>query len=105
MRTVQILEARARVREILASASMLWVNIKETLRLVSPEGGYFWLLRPLGTAFLGFLVGWFVITRIQKAGVQLFNSLWDPNPETTADKAKYLLLRVLFAVVYAVTEI
>ena len=101
MRAAQILKARTRVEEILVSVATLWPNIKETLRLANPEGGYFWLLRALVTAFLAFFVGWFAITRIQKAGVQYFAYMWNPNPETTADKAKYLLFRVVLALVYA----
>lgn len=100
-RTVQFLKARARIREILLSAPTLWPNVLETLRFASPEGGYFWLLRAVGTALLGFLVGWFAITRIQKAGRDYFRYLYDPNPESTADKAKYLLFRVVLALVYA----
>ncbi len=102
LRTAQFLKARTRIREILLSVPTLGPNIEETLRRASPEGGYFWMLRAIGTALLGFLVGWFVITRIQKAGRQYFAYMYDPNPETTADKAKYLLFRVVLALVYAV---
>ena len=47
------------------------------------------------------MFGWFAITRIQNVGRQYFSYMYDPNPETTADKAKYLLFRVLLALVYA----
>ena len=101
LRTAQFLKARTRVKEILATVPTLWPNIKETLRLASPDGGYLWIVRALGTAILGFLFGWFAISRIQKSGTKYFSYMYDPNPETTADKAKYLLFRVLLASVYA----
>ncbi len=100
-RAQRILRARARVWEILTSVPTLWPNTKKMLQLVSPEGGYLWMVRALGTAILGFLVGWFLITRIQKWGRVYFAFMWNPNPVTTADKARYLLFRVLLAIVYA----
>lgn len=102
LRTAQFLKARARIREIVLSVPTLVPNVEKALGEASPDGGYFWLVRALGTALIGFLVGWFAITRIQKAGREYFSYMYDPNPETTADKAKYLLFRVVIAVVYAV---
>jgi moderate conductance mechanosensitive channel len=102
LRTEQFLKARERIREIVLSVPTLVPNIERALRQASPEGGYFWVVRALGTLLIGFLVGWFVITRIQRAGRDYFSYMYDPNPETTADKAKYLLFRVVIAVVYAV---
>ena len=102
LRTAAFLKARARIREIVLSVPTLWPNIEETLRRASPDGGYLWLVRALGTAILGFLVGWFAIGRVQRAGRDYFRYMYDPNPETTADKAKYLLFRVFIALFYAV---
>lgn len=102
MRTAQFLKARARIREIILSVPTLVPNVESLFGQASPEGGYFWLVRAIGTALIGFLVGWFAITRIQKAGREYFRYMYDPNPETTADKAKYLLFRVVLALVYAV---
>ncbi|CAN0505579.1 unnamed protein product, partial [Laminaria digitata] len=102
LRTEAFLKARARIQEILLSVPTLWPNIKEGLQSASPDGGYFWIVRALATAALGFAVGWFAITRIQRAGRDYFSYMYDPNPETTADKAKYLLFRVFIALFYAV---
>jgi moderate conductance mechanosensitive channel len=102
LRTEQFLKARARIREIVLSVPTLVPSVESALRKASPEGGFFWAVRAIGTALIGFLVGWFVITRIQTAGRDYFSYMYDPNPETTADKAKYLLFRVAIALVYAV---
>jgi moderate conductance mechanosensitive channel len=101
LRTAQFLEARARIREIVMSAPTLVPNLDKALRRVSPQDGYFWSMRALGTALVGFLFGWFVITRIQRAGRDYFSYMYDPDPSTTADKAKYLLFRIVLALVYA----
>ena len=102
LRTEQFLKARARIRDIVLSGPTLWPNIQETLKRASPDGGYVWIVWALAVAALGFLVGWFAITRIQRAGRDYFRYMYDPNPETTADKAKYLLFRVFLALFYAV---
>jgi hypothetical protein len=39
---------------------------------------------------------------VQKAGRKLFSAMWDPNPQTTADKAKYLSFRLVLVIAYAV---
>ncbi len=97
----RVLKARSRIQSVMLDVSQLWPNIQETLSHASPEGGYFWLGRAIATALLGFLVGWLAITRIQKAGAEYFRYMWNPHPQTTADKAKYLLFRVVLAIVYA----
>jgi small-conductance mechanosensitive channel len=97
----RVLKARARVERIMLDVSQLLPNIQQTLAGTSPEGGYFWLVRAVATALLGFLVGGFVIGRIQKSGVEYFRYMWNPDPKTTADKAKYLLFRVVLAFAYA----
>ena len=101
-RAEEVLKARARVQEILASVPTLWPNIQKTLQLASPEGGFLWIAKAFGTALLGLLIGWFAIKPIQKWGRQYFGFMYDPNPATTADKAKYLLFRIVLALVYAV---
>ena len=50
-------KARTRLEEIVASVPTLWPNIRETLKLASPDGSYFWIIRAVGTAFLGLLFG------------------------------------------------
>lgn len=102
LRTEQFLKARARLREILLSVPTLVPNVERTLLDATPDGDYLWMVRAIATALVGFLVGWFVITRIQRAGRDYFSYMYDPNPETTADKVKYLLFRVVLALVYAV---
>ena len=92
--------ARSRLREIVASAPTLWPNIQKTLEMASPDGSYLWLLRAVGTALLGLLVGWFAIKPILRRGREYFRYMYDPDPATTADKAKYLIFRVVLALVY-----
>jgi small-conductance mechanosensitive channel len=97
----RVLKARARVERIMLDVPRLWPNIRQTLSNASPQGGYSWLVRAIATGILGFLVGWIAITRIQKSGAEYFRYMWHPHPQTTADKAQYLLFRVVLALVYA----
>ncbi|MDA4845741.1 mechanosensitive ion channel family protein [Hoeflea poritis] len=93
-------QARTRIEEVVASVPTLWPNIQETLRLASPDGSYFWIIRAVGTAFLGLFFGQLAIRPILRWGRDHFRFMYDPDPQTTADKAKYLIFRVVLALVY-----
>ena len=100
IRADRFFKARARIHDIVASVPTLWPNIQETLRLASPDGSYFWIFRAVGTALLGLLFGWFAIKPVLRWGRDYFKYMYDPDPATTADKAKYLIFRVVLALVY-----
>ena len=100
LRTARFLKARSRIQDILASVPTLWRNTKETLKLASPDGSSFWIFRAIGTALLGLFVGWLAIKPILSWGREYFRYMYDPDPATTADKAKYLVFRVVLALVY-----
>lgn len=100
MRADRFFKARSRIQDIIASVPTLWPNILETLRLASPDGSYLWIFRAVGTALLGLFVGWLAIKPILRWGRDYFGYMYDPEPATTADKAKYLIFRVALALVY-----
>ncbi len=100
MRAETFFKVRSRIREIVASVPTLWPNIQKTLEIASPDGSYFWLFRAIGTALLGLVFGWFAIKPILRWGRDHFSFMYDPDPATTADKAKYLIFRVVLALVY-----
>lgn len=92
--------ARSRIQEVIASVPTLWPNIQKTLHQASPDGSNFWIYRAVGTALLGLFFGWLAIKPILKWGREYFKYMYDPDPQTTADKAKYLIFRVFLALVY-----
>ncbi|NKB53384.1 MAG: mechanosensitive ion channel [Rhizobiaceae bacterium] len=94
------LKARSRVKDTFASAPTVWQNIQKTLKIASPDGSSFWIYRAIGTALLGLFVGWLAIKPVLRWGREYFRYMYDPNPATTADKAKYLVFRVVLAIVY-----
>ncbi len=100
MRAERFLAARERIREIISSAPTLWENIKGTIAAASPDGTYLWLLRAVGTAILGLVVGWYV--RRPMLSWAMKNIFADPNvdPETSADKIAHLLYRAFFTLIY-----
>ncbi len=100
MRTARFFKARSRIQDIVASVPTLWPNIRETLKIASPDGSYFWIIRAVGTALFGLFVGWLAIKPILRWGRDHFKYMYDPDPATTADKAKYLIFRVVLALVY-----
>ncbi|MEM9107512.1 MAG: mechanosensitive ion channel family protein [Pseudomonadota bacterium] len=100
MQTETFFKARTRLQEIMASGPTLWPNIQKTLDIASPDGSYFWLFRAIGTALLGLVVGWIAIKPVLRWGRDYFSYMYDPEPATTADKAKYLIFRAVLALVY-----
>ena len=102
MRAERFLAARARLREIADSAASLPEAVERTFENIArTDDGWWWLLKGIGTAGLGFLVAWSAIRPIQRKSRELFRPLYDPDPRTGADRAKYLLFRAVLAVVYA----
>lgn len=100
IRTDTFFEARSRLRNIIASVPTLWPNILKTLNQASPDGSYIWIIRAVGTALLGLFIGSLAIKPILRRGRDYFQYMYDPDPATTADKAKYLIFRVILALVY-----
>ena len=100
LRTAQFLKVRARIREIVLSVPTLVPNIEGTLRQASPESGFLDCSRDWYRAdrLLGRMVRHHAPP---KAGREYFSYMYDLNPETTTDKVKYLLFRVVIALVYA----
>ncbi|MCR9136623.1 MAG: mechanosensitive ion channel family protein [Alphaproteobacteria bacterium] len=96
----QFYQARSRIESVVASVPTLWPNILETLEIASPNGSYFWIARAVGTALLGLFIGSLAIKPILRRGRDYFQYMYDPDPATTADKAKYLIFRVILALVY-----
>ena len=102
MRAEMFLKVRNRVKEITQSSPQLIPNLKGTLKAASPDGTWFWLLRALGTAVLGLVIGWYATRPIVKWSFDNVPALAVKEPQTTADKIAYLLSRALFALVYVV---
>ena len=100
MRAARLFKARSRIQDIFASVPTLWQNTRKTLATASPDGSYFWIFRAIATALLGLFFGWLAIKPILKWGREYFRYMYDPDPATTADKAKYLVFRVVLALVY-----
>ena len=101
MRAEQFLKARERLRTILASAPTLIPNTVKTLQAASPDGTSFWIWRALLTALGGIFVGWLIAQPIQNWVREHARGMYDPEPDSIADKMKYLLFRALMAVLYA----
>ncbi len=98
----EFLRVRARVQKIFASAPSLFPNLGATLQAVDEDGSYFWMLKGLATALLGLLAGIFAVRLIAKKVEAYVQNQYLQDPQTTADKAKYLLLRALLAIIYSV---
>ncbi len=102
MNAKQFLRARQRLANVIASAPTFFKGVNDTLVAASPNGSWFWLLRGIGTAILGLFLASLAIRPIIRWMRDHFSYMWDPDPKTTADKAKYLLFRGLLAIVYVI---
>ena len=102
MRAERFLQVRENLKNIFGSVSSLWSNMKGTVQAASPDGTFFWLLRAIGTALLGLVIGYYatrpIITWTSNSG--FFAA--EGNPQTAADKIQYLLQRALFGAVYVI---
>ena len=98
--TEQFFQARSQVQKIVQSAHELLPNMLKTLELASPNGSGFWIFQAAGTALLGLFLGSLATRPIMVRGREYFRYMYDPNPATSADKAKYLIFRVILALVY-----
>ena len=101
MRSEDFLNVRGRIKKAVQSAPSLWGNIKALLIKVSPFGGYYWVLISLAIVFVGWFVAWLVTRPFLRWTRDYSVGVWNNEPKTTADKAKYLLFRALFSVVLA----
>ncbi|MGI9365080.1 MAG: mechanosensitive ion channel family protein [Rhizobiaceae bacterium] len=100
LRAQSFLNARKEVRAILLSSPQLLSNIQGTLKAASPDGGWFWLFRAVGTALLGLVIGWYATRPIIRWAIRNVFTKTDIDPETSADRISYLLSRALFALIY-----
>lgn len=101
MNAKQFIRARQRLADVIGSAPTFVAGVEGTLKAASAKGSWFWLLRGIGTAILGLFLASLAIRPIIRWMRDHFRYMYDPDPETTADKAKYLLFRGLLAIVYA----
>ncbi|MEO1397849.1 MAG: hypothetical protein AAFU56_03155, partial [Pseudomonadota bacterium] len=99
MSTDHALEVRRKVRDILASAPTLWPNIQQAILKEGKFGSFWWFFIGVGIAALGLVLAW-VATRPVTRGLANYFSKRppQPDPKTTADKARYLLIRAAVAV-------
>ncbi|MEL6966995.1 MAG: mechanosensitive ion channel domain-containing protein [Pseudomonadota bacterium] len=99
MSTDHALEVRAKVRTIVQSASTLWPNIKATINKEGPNGSFVWALWAAAIAIGGLVLAWLATRPVTKMLAAYFRRRPPlPDPQTTADKARFLLLRVAIAV-------
>ena len=99
MRAEMFLTARAKIEEIVLSVQNFWPALKNTIEAASPDGSYFWILRAIGTAVLGTLLGTFITGRTFRWADAQFDWMKPNDPKTDADKVQYLLVRTVLAVV------
>ena len=100
MRAEMFLRARQRIKMIFQSAPTLIPNIQATLKAASPDGSWFWLLRAVGTALLGLVIGWYATRPIIRWAQENVFKRSQIDPNTQADKYSYLLSRAFFALIY-----
>ncbi|MEL6503629.1 MAG: mechanosensitive ion channel family protein [Pseudomonadota bacterium] len=98
MRAERFLQARERVTGFFAELPNLPTAFVKTLEAASPDGSYFWILRAIGTAVLGLLIATFATSRTFRWLEN--NTSWvNPGePNSRADRVKYLLVRTLMAI-------
>lgn len=101
MRAKRFLESRARIEQIIGSGETLAEGVAGTLRNASPDGTSWWFWRGVITAFAGLFIAGLIIIPIIRWAREHFRYLYIPQPQTTADKARYLLFRAFLAVIYA----
>ncbi|MEM9676442.1 MAG: mechanosensitive ion channel domain-containing protein [Pseudomonadota bacterium] len=99
MSTNHALEVREKVRAILASAPTLWPNIKATIFKEGRFGSFVWVLFGIGIAALGLVLAWLATRPVTRMLANYFRNRPPlADPETTADKARFLLIRAMVAV-------
>jgi len=101
MTATDLLIARAAMEDIVASGPSLWGNLVQTFNNASPEGNWFWMLRAIVTALGGLAVGALLYRPIGNWSRDYFGPMFADDPVTAADKAKMLLFRALFSVLFA----
>ena len=97
----ELLKVRARISKILSGAPTLPHNLMATFEAAGSGGSYLWVLKGFATALLGLFVGWLLFRPVARWSDTFIQTQYEEKPETTADKAKFLLLRALFVVLYS----
>ncbi|MEP0942667.1 MAG: mechanosensitive ion channel domain-containing protein [Rhizobiaceae bacterium] len=100
MRAEMALKARERIKQIVQSTPKLIPNLIGTIKSASPDGSWIWLLRAIGTALLGLVIGWYATRPIIRWSMANMMSMAEREPETNADKISYLLARAVLALIY-----
>lgn len=101
MTATDLLIARAAMEDIFVTLPSLWSSMAQTFKNASPDGSSFWFFRALATAVIGLLIGAALYRPIGNWSGAYFGPMFPEDPKTTADKAKMLLFRALFSVVFA----
>ena len=108
MRAERFLAARARLRDILASAGTLpeaaWLTLKRINalgRLAGDPFDFWWLVRGLATAALGAFLGWLALRPVVRWLARLAREMVPRAPRGAADRAARLLLRASIAIALA----
>ena len=91
----QALKVRSELFRILTKAPDLWSSIIKTLTRVSPDGTFTWLGIAVLTAIGGILVGTGPTILIRNWNRKYFSGLFNPEPQSRAEKITYLMLRAL----------
>ena len=93
MRAERFLRVRARVGEIFSSGTTVWERARKTLDEASPDGSFFWLLRAMGTAFLGMLLAYWATRKTYQWASANFAWIQPNEPKNNVDKVQYLVVR------------
>lgn len=89
----QLLEARAKFRNMLMNSATFISRVDDILKESSPNGTLDWLLIAAATAIGGLMVGYFVFRACSQWMRRLFASSYNPNETKRGRKVGYLLGR------------
>ncbi|MGI9352503.1 MAG: mechanosensitive ion channel family protein [Rhizobiaceae bacterium] len=95
----QAFKVRSELFRILGNAPELWSSIIKTLKRVSPDGSFNWLGIAVLTAIGGIAVGTGPTILIRNWNRKYFSGLFNPEPQSRAEKITYLMLRALLILV------
>ncbi len=89
----QLLRARWAFMQIIQDSPNFFDSIGSLIRDASPDGTHNWLIRAIVTAIAGIIAGIFAAKLLQRWLRSHFAYVYNPNPETRADKIGFLLFR------------
>ena len=91
----QLLRARWAFMQILHNSTNFFDSVRTVIHDASPDGTHNWLIQALLTALAGIAAGIAAAKLMQRWLKAHFAYIYDPNPETRADKISFLLFRAL----------